>query len=161
MSRVTVITFDAMDEAGKVRDALRKLSHDRQLTIVDSAVVTKDEQGNVRVNNEIGRDIKWGAIGGGILGGLLFLLFPVTGIVVGAAAGGLIGKSLGNQVDKHFVEEVTAQLQPGTSALFVITADEHADAVFGALKPFKGTVYYTSLSSENEETLKRVLSEGE
>jgi uncharacterized membrane protein len=161
MSRITVLTFDSMGEADKIRDALRKLSHDRQLTIVDSAVVTKDEQGNVRVNNEVGRDIKWGAIGGGILGGLLFLLFPVTGIVAGAVAGGLIGKSLGNQVDKGFVEEVTAKLQPGTSALFVITADEHVDAIFDALKPFKGTVYHASLSPANEETLKRVLSEAE
>jgi uncharacterized membrane protein len=161
MSRITVIAFDTADEAGKVRDALRKLAHDRQLSILDSAIVTKDDEGKVRVNNEMGRDIKWGAIGGGILGGLLFLLFPVTGIVAGALAGGVIGKSLGNQVDKGFVQEVTAKLKPGTSALFVITADEHADAVFGALKPFKGEVYHTSLSSENEDTLKRVLSEAE
>ena len=159
MSRITVITFDNPDEADRVRDVLRDLSRQGQLTILDSAVVVKDAQGEVKVNNQIGRNVKWGLIGGGILGGLLFFLFPIAGIVGGAAAGAVIGKSLGDDVDKGFIEDVKNALQPGTSALFVITRDEHADAVFGALKPFKGTVYHTSLSPTNEETLKRVLSE--
>jgi uncharacterized membrane protein len=161
MSRITVITFDAMDEADKVRDTLRDLSKKGHLTILDSAVVVKDEQGEVKVNNQVGRNIKWGLIGGGILGGLLFFLFPIAGIVGGAAAGAVIGKSLGDDVDKGFIGEVKAALQPGSSALFIITANEHADAVFNALKPYKGTVHHTSLSTTNEETLKRVLSEAE
>ncbi|MFC1466662.1 MAG: DUF1269 domain-containing protein [Candidatus Brachytrichaceae bacterium NZ_4S206] len=159
MSRITVITFDNTKEADQVRDALRDLSKRGLLTIMDSAVVVKDAQGEVKVNNQLGRNVKWGLIGGGILGGLLFFLFPVAGIVGGAAAGAVIGKSLGDDVDKKFIEEVKQALQPGTSALFIITRDEHADAVFNALKPFKGTVYHTSLSPTNEETLKRVLSE--
>lgn len=161
MSRITVIIFDSMDEADNVRSTLRDLGRSGNLTILDSAVVVKDAQGEVKVNNQVGRNVKWGLIGGGILGGLLFFLFPIAGIVGGAAAGAVIGKSLGDDVDGKFINQVKADLKLGTSALFVITSDENADAVFGALKPYKGTVYHTSLSSTNEETLKRVLSENE
>jgi uncharacterized membrane protein len=161
MSHITVITFETMDEADKVRDALRGVAKQGQLTIIDSAVVVKDENGEVKVNNQVGRNVKWGLIGGGILGGLLFFLFPIAGIVGGAAAGAVIGKSLGDDVDKGFVKDVTNALKPGNSALFVITANEQADAAFGALKPFKGTVYHTSLSTTSEETLKRALAQAE
>ena len=159
MSHITVITFDAMGEADKMRDTLRDLAKQGRITIIDSAVVVKDAQGEVKVNNQVGRNVKWGLIGGGILGGMLFFLFPVAGIIGGAAAGAVIGKSLGDDVDKGFIGDVKNALQPGTSALFVITADEHSDAVFGALKPFKGVVYHTSVSPSNEESLRRVLSD--
>ena len=64
-------------------------------------------------------------------------------------------------VQKSFVKEVSDALQPGTSALFLIIREANATAVLAALKPYKGTVYQTSLNEEDEESLRRVLEKRE
>jgi uncharacterized membrane protein len=61
-------------------------------------------------------------------------------------------------VDKKFVEDVSNSLQPGSSALFVTSSGGDPAAVVAALRPFKGTVYHTNLSSEAEQSLRSALS---
>jgi predicted Na+-dependent transporter len=49
----------------------------------------------------------------------------------------------------------------GASAIFLIVRHANAAAAISALKPYKGEVYHTSLSDEDEATLRRVLDERE
>ena len=60
MSNLIVITFDNMEEANKVRESLRKGQKGDYLSLDDSAVVVKDEEGNAYVQNEMDRGVKGG-----------------------------------------------------------------------------------------------------
>jgi uncharacterized membrane protein len=158
ISHFHVIVFDQQDEAAKVLAALRQLSHTGNITLDDSAVVECDANGKIHVKHQMDRGVKIGAVAGGFIGLLLAgLFFPIAGLVIGAVGGGLIGASVGMGVDKKFVQEVKDSLKPGTSALFVITRDGNPAAVRAALEPFHGHVLQTSLDTEEEETLRRVL----
>jgi uncharacterized membrane protein len=149
MSNLVVITFDDPDEAEKVRKTLRSAEHADYLSLDDAAVLVRDEEGKVHVKNETDRGVKIGAVGGGVLGLLVAgILFPIGGLVIGALGG----------VDKKFVKEVTEQLQPGTSALFIIVREGNPEVAIAALKPYKGTVLQTSFPPETEEELRRILS---
>ena len=129
-----------------------------QLEIGDSAVITKDADGKTHVTNEVSSDTKTGTIIGGFLGLLLGLFFlPLFGIVAGGAIGALFGRSMGQSVDPKFVDDVTAELTPGTSALFVIVTG-HAGALSQALQPFNGKVFQTTLDDELEATLNDALA---
>jgi uncharacterized membrane protein len=100
-----------------------------------------------------------GAITGGVLGLMLTVVFfPVAGLVIGAAAGALIGRSLHHNIDKKLIEDVTDDLTTNTSAIFVI-GEGSAAAVVGALAPFKGKVYQTTVDSEVEAQLQAALDE--
>jgi uncharacterized membrane protein len=158
MSNLVVITFDNPDEAGRVRETLRSAQKADYLSLDDSAVVVKDEQGKVHVKNEMDRGVTVGAVGGGLLGLLLAgIFFPLAGLLVGAIAGGLIGKSVDLGVDQKFVKEVSEDLQPGTSAIFFIVREANADVAVAALRPYKGTVRHTSFPPDAEKELRRIL----
>jgi uncharacterized membrane protein len=159
MSNLVVVTFDNTEEADQVRETLRSAQRSDYLSLDDSAVIVKDEEGKIHVKNEMDRGVKIGAVGGGLLGLLIGgIIFPVAGLLVGALAGGLIGKTADLGVDQKFVKDVSEALQPGTSALFFIVREANPDVAIAALKPYKGEVYQTSFPPEAEKELRRILS---
>ena len=158
MSEIIVITFDNMDEAGEVLESLKKAQRSDYLSLDDTAVIVKDEEGKIHVKNEMDRGVKIGIIGGGLLGLLVGgILFPVAGLLMGGAAGGLIGKLADTGVDKKFVDDVSEAMPPGSSAIFFIVRSAYPDAAFAALKPYKGKIFHTSLSTQAEENLRSYL----
>lgn len=157
MSDLIVMTFDNRDDARTVRGVLRDLERAGRLRLDDAAVIYKDADDRIHVDNEIDRGVKWGAIGGGLLGVLLSFMFPLAGIAIGAAGGALVGRMLDLGVDQHFVREVSAALQPSTSALFVIVRDGDPDLVVAALEPYRGTLRQTTLDPSVEEELRNAL----
>jgi uncharacterized membrane protein len=162
MSNLVVITFEDEGEAFQALDALKGVQKSGYLNIIDSAVIVKQESGKVEIKNQADSGVKWGAISGGVLGLLLAsVFFPLAGLAIGAVGGALIGKSLDLGVDKKFVKDVTETLKPGSSALFVIGSEGRADVVAGALRPFKGTIYQTTLPTEAVEELQDALKKKE
>lgn len=162
MSNLVVLTFGDTEQAGQVFDALREVQRGGHLKLVDAAVVVKQESGKVEITNQLDAGVKWGAFGGGVLGLLLAgIFFPVAGIAVGVIGGALVGKAMDLGISRHFVENVTETLKPGTSALFVIGKSDSADEVMEALRPFKGTIYQTTLPTEAVAALQDALKNRE
>jgi uncharacterized membrane protein len=157
MSNLVVITFEGEQDAADVLRVVRRQEHAGLVKLNDSAVVAKDPSGKVHVRNEVSSATEIGATTGAILGGLLTIFFPPLGMAVGAAGGAAMGALMQQGVDKGFVNEVSESLPPGGSALFLIVASGNPSAI-EALKPFKGTVYQTTLSEDVEDRLRRALS---
>jgi uncharacterized membrane protein len=159
VSNIIVITFDNEGEAKEVREALKEIQHGGYISLDDSAIVVRDQEGKYHVHNELDRGVKVGALGGGFLGLLLGVMFaPIGGLLIGAAAGGLIGSAFDVGISKKFIKDVEASMEPGTSALFVIFREADLTMALAALKPFKGEVYQTSLDPDDEEHLRKILS---
>ena len=59
MPNLVVITFDNVDEAARVHEALEAEEHDHAISLDDTAVVVKELDGAVRVDNEVDRYIVW------------------------------------------------------------------------------------------------------
>ncbi len=157
MSQLLVITFGARETAGQAAERLKSINKAHAASINDMAVVEKDADEKVHVHHGVDTATAGGAIGGGLLGLLLGLVFfPIGGLLIGAAAGAFIGRSLHHNIDKKLIEDVTNDLTANTSALFVI-GDGSAPAVVGALEPFKGKIYQTTLDSETEAQLQAAL----
>ncbi len=157
MSDIVVITFDDPDEAGKVRESIRKTEKSGFVSLDDSAVVVKDAEGKVHVKNEVDRGVKIGALGGGFLGLFIgfLLLGPLGALVIGGLIGGGIGSLAHMGIQHSFIKDVSDQLQPGTSALFIIVRDANPDVTVATLRQYEGTIIQTSLPPEAEESLRR------
>ena len=159
-SSLIVLAFDTMDEAEQVHDALVSAKKQGMLTIEDSAVVVKDAEGKVQVKNQTSRGT-WTATGiGGALGLLIGgIFFPIGGLVLGLAGGALVGRLMDMGVDGKFVKDVGEQIQPGTSALFVLIKGENPATEVAVLRQFKGRVLQTTLDSEAEAAIRRALGD--
>lgn len=157
MSDLIVATFTDEATADAAMDALRGVKH-QGLAIDDAAIVRKDADGKTRVKNSLDQTTIGGAAVGGLLGAIFAVFFPLLGLVGGAVGGALVGHSLGNHIDKSFVDDVTKQLEAGQSALFVLLSSEHAGAVIAALRPIEGgTLVQTTLDPELEQALAEAL----
>ena len=153
MSELIAVTFDDAEQAPEALRSIRALEHDQRIRLEDTAVIVKDADGKVKAKNEMSSSTETGAVVGGILGGALFLFFPVVGIVAGAIAGGLVGRAAKGGIEGNFVKEVSEDLPPGGSALFVLTRDSDTSGLIGALRQYHGRVRQTTLDEEDEKAL--------
>ena len=160
MAQLLVITFENMEDAGNLLANIKDLQKESQIELKDAAVIVKDKDGNVKVKNMTDTGVKTGAVGGGLLGLIIgSVFFPIGGMMLGAAAGALIGKMAHLGVDKDFVKEVTAELNPGTSALFIMAANANKGAVRAALEKYHGKVFQSTLDDEALEEVKKALKD--
>ncbi len=161
MSTIIVITFDDEVQAGKVRESMHSLEQEGYLSLDDSAVLVKDQAGKIHVKDQTDRGLKTGAVGGSILGLLIGgIFFPVAGLLLGAAAGALVGKAADLGIDKKFVEQVETDMLPGSSAIFLLVREANPDMAIAALRPYKGKLYHSSLGPDGEKILRDTLSKG-
>lgn len=158
MSHVLAVTFEDMEQGPAVLRTIKSLREQGQLHIDDAAVVVKDQQGKVHVDNMVESGVKSGALVGGFVGLLLAsVFFPLAGIALGAAGGALIGKTLNTGLDKKFITDVQDAIQPGNSAILFIVKHENVGLLITALEPYKGKIFQSSFDSEAEEEIRKSL----
>jgi uncharacterized membrane protein len=154
MSDLVAITFASPDTATAALGSIRALEKDGGIALEDTAVVTKDADGKVRVQNEMASGTETGVAVGAVLGSLLFFVFPI-GAIVGGALGGLVGRAAMPGIDGAFVKEVENQLPAGGSALFLLTkSGSPPGMLIAAMRQYEGTVLQTSLDDEEEQALR-------
>ena len=100
-----------------------------------------------------------GAVGGGFWGALIGLIFlsPVLGALIGGALGSVTGALSDIGIDDKFMKELSANMQPDSSTLFVLIRKITPDKVLEEIRPFGGKVLRTSLSHQDEAKLQVAL----
>jgi uncharacterized membrane protein len=161
VATLTVWRFASPDGADQAEALLERLAKQELIKIEDAAVVSWPADKKSPKTRQINSMTGAGALGGafwGMLFGLIFFV-PILGMAVGAAMGALGGALTDVGIDDDFISSVRTQIQPGTSALFVMTSDAVIDKVkdeFGALQP---ELIHSSLTREQEDRLRAVFAE--
>jgi uncharacterized membrane protein len=155
MADLIVFAFDTEDGAAKTRDALISMQKQQLIELEDAAVVIRRQDGKVKVK-QVTSLAGAGALGGAFWGMLIGLLFfaPWLGLAIGAVTGAVAGGLTDIGVDDKFIKEVGETIEPGHSALFILVRKATPDKVMEELKKYNPTVIQTSLSEEQEATLR-------
>ena len=161
MSDLIAISFDSKEKAQAALDRAAQMQKQHLLDLADAVIVTRDDQGKVRLQQSLNLTAA-GAASGGMWGTLVGLLFlnPLVGLAIGAASGALAGSLQDYGINDRFMKDMGEELKPGTSALFVLVRQSTPDRVLPELRELGGKVFTTSLSKENEQKLRDAL-EGE
>ncbi len=160
MSDLIVVSFEDEATAFDMRAALVKLQKEYLLEMEDVVVVTKSEDGKVALHQAVNLTAA-GAVGGGMWGALIGLLFlnPLLGAAAGAGAGALSGRLTDVGINDQFMKDIGATLKTGGAAVCVLVRKMTGDKVLDRLAEFraKGNVMQTSLTHDQEEKLKSLL----
>ncbi|CAM3687578.1 DUF1269 domain-containing protein [Occultella aeris] len=163
MATLSVWKFDTADGAQRTAVALEALAKQGLLTIADTATVSW-ETGKKRPKTRQGTSTTGIAAMGGAFWGMLFgLIFfvPFLGAAVGAGIGAVTGSLTDVGIDDDFINSVREQVVPGTSALFLMSANAVVDKVHESLQAqgLHGTLVQTNLSNEQEAQLREAFGE--
>jgi len=153
-----VLGFPTTEAADQVVPELEAMQREGILQLADWARVIKRADGKVDTRQATST-AGVGAAGGalwGMLFGLLFLM-PLAGLAIGAATGALVGKLSDYGIDDKFIKDLSNQITPGTSALFLYVQQSTPDKVVERLRPHNPTLLRTSLSEDVEAKLRAAL----
>jgi len=118
MADVLVAAYQDIDAATTDFDGLMQIVKDKQVKIEGAILLTHDAGGEVTVvqhGDNLGRKgLGWGSGAGLVVG--LFAPPLLGSVVVGAAAGGLIGKFTDRRVASGIHDKIGENLPPGRRA---------------------------------------------
>ena len=137
-------------------DMLHEMHRASTITLVDSAMITKDEEGKLKIKETTEFTTRKGARRGAIITGVLGLIYPPSllgSIAVGGVIGALTGKVRDTGIKNPQLKEIADRLEPGKAAVIALVEDWSTVKVQNALKGYEGTLV---IEAVDEETLKEL-----
>ncbi|MGY1742964.1 MULTISPECIES: DUF1269 domain-containing protein [unclassified Blastococcus] len=161
MATMTVWKFPTVNGAAIAEETLKDLQRRELIKIHDAAIVSYPEGARKPKTRQLTSLTGAGALGGafwGMLFGLIFFI-PLLGMAIGAGMGALVGSMSDVGIDDSFIRRMREEIQPGTSALFVLSSGAVVDRVREAFEGQHMVLVETNLSNEEEAKLREVFEE--
>jgi uncharacterized membrane protein len=161
MATLSVLKFNKPESADEALQTLQRLQQQQLIQVLDAAIVTWPQNSKAPKTKQAINTAGAGALGGAFWGLLLGLIFfmPLLGAAVGAAAGAIAGAFTDTGIDDNFIKQTRDKVNPGTSALFLMTANAVADRVVPELKSLNPELITTNLPADKEDKLRQVFAE--
>ena len=163
MATMTVWKFPTPEGAAVAEATLKELQRRELIQIHDAALITYPAGAKKPKLRQLNSLAAVGALGGafwGMLFGLIFLV-PLLGMAIGAGMGALTGSMGDVGIDDAFIKRMRAEIQPGTSALFVLSSGAVMDKVKDEFAGQPMMLVETNLTHEQEDKLREVFAEEE
>jgi len=160
MATMTVWKFPSAEGAEYAAETLKNLQEKELIKVHDAAIVSFPEGAKKPKTRQLSGLTAAGALGGafwGMLFGLIFFV-PLLCLAVGAGIGALAGGMSDVGIDDDFIRQMRAEIQPGTSALFVLSSDAVVDKVQEAFEGQPMVLVESNLSHDEEAKLHEVFA---
>src|SRR4051795_909040 len=129
VSDLVAVAYPDAATAREVASNIGEAQKAHLIELEDLVIVERRGDGKIKLHQPSMAGV--GATGGALWGGLIGLIFfmPLLGMAVGAGTGALAGKMTDVGVDDNFMKDLSARLQPGAAALFVLVTQSTPDKV--------------------------------
>ena len=140
---VISVAFEADSQAYSAMTALKQLDSQGQLKVEAAAVVTRGDDGQIVIKDQIGDGDYIGTLSGGTMGLLLGILGGPLGVLLGGSYGLLVGSmfdlSEAEETDS-VLAQFSASVKPGRTALVAEVTEQSPEVVDSAMAEHGGTV---------------------
>jgi uncharacterized membrane protein len=143
--RIIVATFNNTNAAYDAASAMKTLKDNgmSDFKVKAGVMVKKDERGNLSLLEAKDRHL-FGTVVGTATGALIGLIGGAPGAALGAALGattGLGGDAIMASLDEDFIDSVTSDMRPGTTALIVEAEEKSTNPVDAIVSLGGGHIY--------------------
>ena len=139
------------DRARTIIEMLEQMHRATTITMEDSAIVTRDADGKLKIEETHEVTTSKGAKRGAIAAGLFGLVFPPS-LIVSAVAGGAIGAAWGKLRDTgiktNAIKELGEQLEQGKAAVVALVERESVQATERAMQGYDGELMQHAFDAE-------------
>lgn len=154
---LVIRVFDDTHKADEALEFVEELRKQKTIKILNAAVLIKDQDGQVSIQDTREIDAKKGRLMGAITGGLVGLLAGPGGVVIGAlaglGAGGAAGKWIDEGFDDKFLENLQQHLQPGKSALVLLMEHIWVQKASESMSDLGGMIFQQTITDTLVEDL--------
>ena len=153
MATLTVWRYDTAFGADAAEVRLKALRERGALTVHDAITVAWLPGATEPRIGHMHHATTTAAGKGSVLGALvgMLVLAPALGAAAGAGAATLAQRLHATGIDQTFLDQITAQLEPGTSTLLVLSTDADLDVVLPVLQRDLATGHTTLLHTELDD----------
>ena len=139
------------DRGKVILDTLQAMHHENTITLIDAALLTKTDDGKLKVEETAELTGKKGARRGAAILGVIGLVFPpsfIASVLVGGGVGAVAGKLRDTGIKKNDMRQIAEQLEPGKSAVMALSEAESVPRIEGALQGYEGQLLSQELGTE-------------
>ena len=153
--KVIGIKTDSRADGEFVLESLKTAVREKRVTLDDMALVTRDAEGKVQIEQTGDATPEHGAKRGALVGALVGLAAPplLGAAAVGAGLGALWGKFRDRGVDDDLMKRVGEMMEEGQTVVFAVGADASIEAVAARVKEVTGGAMETFVLSEGDTAL--------
>ncbi len=140
---------------------LKEMHKAANITLVDAALISKNDEGKIKIEETAELTVAKGARRGAIITGVLAVIYPpslLVSLVAGGAIGALAGRIRDTGIKNPKLKEIADQITPGNSAVVVLVDDDSTLSVQNALIGYEGTLVIEVI---DEETVKELYKAAE
>ncbi len=139
------------ERAKVILDMLESMHREGTITLVDAAMLTKNEKGKLEVEETAeltGRD---GARRGAVILGIVGLIYPpslIATVIAGGGIGALAGKLRDTGIKKGQMRDIAAKLDGDQAAVMALSESASVLAIEQSLKGYEGELLTQELGPE-------------
>jgi uncharacterized membrane protein len=129
---IMMATYPTETGAAGAMNILKEMAKDGSIDIVDAAVLSRDDEGEVHVKQESVPSVKTWTKRGAIIGGVIGLIFPpslIGSALLGAGVGAGSAKIGEVALKSDELWDAAKDLEPGTSAFVAVVEVEWIEKV--------------------------------
>ncbi|MFN7208848.1 MAG: DUF1269 domain-containing protein [Aggregatilineales bacterium] len=165
MTKLFVAFFEGLNRAHEVLAELQDMEFEQLIDLKDAVVVTKNARGKMRIYQTHDVTPSLGALSGaavgvivgGILGGPLgwglLASGAAVGLLAGSGVGALVAALIDTGIDNAFIRRVAEEIQPNSSAIFVLVRKGDEEMVKRELERFAVRLSETEIDTRQVEAI--------
>ena len=155
--------YPDLDQGKFAFNLLQKMHRGATITLVDSALISKNEKGKIKIEETTELTASKGARRGAIILGVIGLIYPpslIGTVLAGGGIGAIAGRLRDTGIKNQQLNEIADRLENGKSAVIALVDDESTAAVQRALEGCEGELIIRVLDDETVKELYKAAGSG-
>lgn len=143
--------YENRDRGKVMLDTLQAMHGEGTITLVDAAMLTKDDKGKLHVEETAELTGREGATRGAIILGIVGLIYPpsfIATVIAGGGIGALAGKLRDTGIKKDQMREIADKITTEQAAVIALSEPESVAAIERALLGYEGELLTQELGPE-------------